>query len=788
MAQTGQFSGTVLTPSGNALTEAEVILAPSQKNTVTDKQGHFQFDSLEYGLYQVMIYKPGYEIIREEFTMNEPQHNSKFEAVELAVNLGEFVLTEEQSAFGVDRLKSVDGVAIYAAKKNEVVLLDQLAANKSVNNARQVFAKVPGLNIWESDAGGLQLGIGARGLSPNRTSNFNTRQNGYDISADALGYPESYYTPPVEAIERIEVVRGAASLQYGTQFGGMLNFVFKAPPKDKTFQFDTRQTIGSYGLFNSFNRIGGTIKKFFYTGFYQYKRGDGWRPNSGFENHMGYINMGYKFSKKLTLRAEYTHMNYLAQQPGGLTDKMFEEDPQQSVRERNWFKVNWNLAALILDYRISKRTKLNSRTFGVFSSREALGNLDRINVADFGENRTLISGTYNNVGNETRILHQYNFLGNPANFLTGVRLYQGTTTAKQGEADNGSDADFTFLNPDDVEDSDFTFPNTNLAWFAENVFRPSQRWSITPGVRAEYIKTNADGWYKQRTTNFAGEVISEETIYEDRTLERSFVLFGLGVSYRAFKFMEVYGNISQNYRSVTFSDIRIDNPNLIVDPDIKDENGYNADLGIRGGVAQVFTYDMSFFYLAYNDKISILNVANQPPLYLDQRYRTNVGRSRTYGLELFAEVDVWKIFFGKEAKNGLSAFTNLALTDAKYVETEDTSIEGNDVELVPPVNLKAGLTFKRGDLKISYQYAFVDEQYTDATNAEFVSTAVSGLIPAYSVQDISASYKYKRYSIEAGVNNLTDERYFTRRAVSYPGPGIIPAEARSFYLTLGVKI
>ena len=84
-----------------------------------------------------------------------------------------------------------------------------------------------GLNIWESDGAGVQLGIGGRGLSPNRNSNFNTRQNGYDISADPLGYPESYYSPPLEAIERIEIVRGAASLQYGTQFGGMLNFKFK---------------------------------------------------------------------------------------------------------------------------------------------------------------------------------------------------------------------------------------------------------------------------------------------------------------------------------------------------------------------------------------------------------------------------------------------------------------------------------------------------------------------------------------------------------------------------------
>ena len=73
----------------------------------------------------------------------------------------------------------------------------------------------------------MQLDIGGRGLSPNRSSNFNTRQNNYEISADPLGYPESYYTPPSQAVNQIQLVRGAGALQYGTQFGGLLNFIMK---------------------------------------------------------------------------------------------------------------------------------------------------------------------------------------------------------------------------------------------------------------------------------------------------------------------------------------------------------------------------------------------------------------------------------------------------------------------------------------------------------------------------------------------------------------------------------
>ena len=250
---------------------------------------------------------------------------------------------------------------------------------------------MPSLNIWESDEAGIQLGIGGRGLSPSRVSNFNTRQNGYDISADALGYPESYYSPPTEAVERIEIIRGAASLQYGTQFGGLINFKLKDGAKDRPLEVVTRQTLGSYGLFNSFNSLGGTKGKVRYYGFYHLKQGDGWRPNAGYEAHTGHMNVAWLINDKATLSAEFTHMNYLAQQPGGLTDAMFEDDPTQSIRSRNWFKVDWNLAALKYEHIFNPSTRVEVLGFGLIARREALGYLGPITRIDPGEERNLLS-------------------------------------------------------------------------------------------------------------------------------------------------------------------------------------------------------------------------------------------------------------------------------------------------------------------------------------------------------------------------------------------------------------
>ena len=129
--------------------------------------------------------------------------------------LPEVTVVGQQSNSDYHQMPEVVGTSIYAGKKNALIVLDNVQGNVVTNNMRQVLAKVPGIQIWESDPSGIQIGIAARGLSPNRSWEFNTRQNGYDIAADPFGYPEAYYNPQLQAVQRIEIVRGQGSLQYG---------------------------------------------------------------------------------------------------------------------------------------------------------------------------------------------------------------------------------------------------------------------------------------------------------------------------------------------------------------------------------------------------------------------------------------------------------------------------------------------------------------------------------------------------------------------------------------------
>ena len=155
--------------------------------------------------------------------------------------------------------------------------------------------------------------------------------------------------------------------------------------------------------------------------------------------------MSYKPNERITIKGEYTLQKYLNKQPGGLTDKQFLNNPEQSNRNRNWFKVNWNLYNLNADFKLTEQTRLNVLLFGVFAGRDALGTLERTDrFDDTTKNRTLLNDVYNNFAAEIRLLHRYAFLKQQSNFLFGVRAYKGNTSRKQGEADKSSNPNFNF--------------------------------------------------------------------------------------------------------------------------------------------------------------------------------------------------------------------------------------------------------------------------------------------------------------------------------------------------------
>ena len=96
-------------------------------------------------------------------------------------------------------------------------------------------------------------------------------EDGISLKNEQFGFPETHYTPILDAVERIELIRAGAALQYGCQPGGALNFVMKMPRLDAPFHFTTRNVFGSYGYYRNYTEVDGTVGPFGYYLYYDHR-------------------------------------------------------------------------------------------------------------------------------------------------------------------------------------------------------------------------------------------------------------------------------------------------------------------------------------------------------------------------------------------------------------------------------------------------------------------------------------------------------------------------------------
>ncbi|MEQ8561788.1 MAG: carboxypeptidase-like regulatory domain-containing protein, partial [Cytophagales bacterium] len=173
------FSGYVReSDTYNALKDAEIYIEEVNFKEITNTNGNFVFKDLKKAEYTVTIFALGYNTIKKKVRLVSDT-SLTFLLDPFGGNLDEVVINQQkEEKFALDWLNPVEGTSIYAGKKSEVILMDQMVGNLAANNARQIYSRVVGLNIYDNGDAGLQLNVGGRGLDPNRTANLNTRQNG----------------------------------------------------------------------------------------------------------------------------------------------------------------------------------------------------------------------------------------------------------------------------------------------------------------------------------------------------------------------------------------------------------------------------------------------------------------------------------------------------------------------------------------------------------------------------------------------------------------------------------
>ncbi len=671
---------------------------------------------------------------------------------------------------------------IYAGKKTEVIVIDSINANKAVNDTRQILGRIPGLNITESESGGfIANGVGVRGLNPNQSNEMNVRQNGYNIAGDVYGYNETYYAPPMESVHRIEVIRGAASLQFGAQFGGVINYITKTIPTDKTFYAEISQTAGSYGLFNTYGAMGFRRNEWTVFACAQNRILDGWRENSDQKQFSGFANVTYQPSAEFKISVEFSSLRNYIHMPGGLTDLMFSENAQQSNRARNWVESPWNILSVKSQYAFSDKTSLNFSASYLNGARNLVWfKTDNPSDADAIDPSTKLQAgreveieKMESFNAELRFLHQYS-VGNNKNTLAGGVRFARANFERYEEGEGNSNADFSLQQTGYGKKQYYT--TTNIAPFVENIFYLNEKWSVTPGLRFEYLRSTARGYSHDDTSNIAFDVNAAQT--------RTFLLAGIGTQYKFTRFTNAYANLSQAYRPIDYSQLSPLGSIAHVDPNLKDANGYNVDLGYRGTVSNFLNFDVSVFFLNYNNRIGL--TARKDAQGNEYLYRTNISRSIHKGLESYMECNFTKWIDPTVLKGGVSVFNSLTYTNAKYT---DGAYANNFVEYAPEWIHRIGITYANvHGFSATAQLSEQSKSFGDADNTVLDKDAIVGIIPSYKVLDVSASYNLKNWSVRGGINNFTNEKYFTHRTPEYPGPGIISAVGRNFYAGVSFRL
>lgn len=680
-------------------------------------------------------------------------------AQDTARTLPRVTITATEPLHVLGHQPAVHNGVLYAGKKTEVLMLDSVRANAARDIERQILGRIPGASFSETQAAGFPSnGVGFRGLDPTQSVEMNVRQDGVNIAADVYGYPETYFTPPTEALERIEFVRGAGTLAFGPQVGGTINYVVRRGEFGRAPEFDVRQTAGSFGFLNSFNAVRGGTSNLAYSAFANLRSETGARPNSDYTQNTAYAQLTYRASPTLVVSADVTRYRNRIHMAGGLSDAQFAADPRASYRARNWLASPWNVAALRASYTPRRSLSIDNVLSYVGSDRHLVwrnedGGPEAIDSV--GVEREVERETFNNWTLESRARADHLLFSRRATLTGGVRGgYNRLHRFEGGPGSPASDFDMGLYGGD--WERDVAFRTYNAALFAEELLHVSDRLSVQAGARLEHLRSSAAG-YTDVSSRF------EPRAYR-------YPLFGAGLEYVTSASTQLYGNVSESYRPVLYANLTPLGSVTRVDSTLRPSRALTVEAGWRGVIADVVKFDVGAFQLWYRNRLGVRQDSAG-----EHTISGNIGNSVHSGVEAYAEVD---------PVPHLDVFTSLAYIDARYVSGEYT---GKRVELAPRVLARSGLTLTLGPLASTWQASHTGDSFGDASNAVRPSDdAVAGYIPAYTILDWAATLDLDRARLELSVNNLSDKRYFTKRTGEYPGPGILPGSPRS--ISLGVRV
>lgn len=699
-------------------------------------------------------------------------------------------------------LPEVEGTRINSGKKTSFVKPDEFPAVAN-NNYREVTSTIPGLLISEEPSSPI-INIGYRGFDSQRAEFTQVLKDGISIKNEQFGFPETHYTPILDSVERVEFVRGGSALQYGPQPGGALNFITKMPRRDAPFHFETKNAFGDDAFYQNYTAIDGTLGKFGYYVFYDHREREGFRENSQYQVDSGSMKFVYDLSNDSRIIIDGDVYYEEHGEPGGLRRRgdpagdpvngvFYEDGRDQISRMFDKFRLSRYFGSLEYQKVFSPGTELDITAFGGYlsrwSRRQRGGGFGTLPIGGAANTDTVQDRQVWSEGVDARVRHDYQFMSDTSTFAGGVYFYHALQkrTDKRGVTAFANDGQLRNLN----------FGETwNGSIFAENRFHFG-RLSIVPGFRVELINTSLD------------EDINVAKVPPISLAEQSdfaaVPLFGLGLSYVLIEGaatstgavadpkdhkdlkgttpsaimetgpprLEAYGNISQGYRPRTYGELVPTSANGIVNSNLEEGHSWEAEIGFRGKPLPYLRFDISGFYIRFDDQISEFPAGGFT-------ITDNVGDARYWGGEASLELDVLALLNGgKESPYGrLNLYGNVTVLDAEFTSGLP-EVVGKTPVFAPDYLFKTGAIYRwKETVKVALIGTLVDDHWADAANS------FQRFIPSYQVWDLTVEVNFwdGRIGVFAGINNLFDQDFWAEAR----DEGIVPAYLRNYYG--GIKI
>ncbi len=191
--------------------------------------------------------------------------------------------------------------------------------------------EVPGLFISQRGVMGYGVAAGAaggmsiRGVGGAPTAGVLVLIDGHPQYMGLMGHPlaDSYQSMMTE---RVEVVRGPASVLYGSNaMGGVINIITKQQQLDG-MEGSAQVMYGSHNTLSAEASAGWKQNRAYATGALGYNRSDGHRENMDFEQWNGYAKAGYHFTRNWTSFVDLNLSNSLSSNPGTLPEPVYDND------------------------------------------------------------------------------------------------------------------------------------------------------------------------------------------------------------------------------------------------------------------------------------------------------------------------------------------------------------------------------------------------------------------------------------------------------------------------------